>query len=173
MTDRQRRAIEATIFNIEKKYSNDPRDPGGRTAWGITERDHPEMWVNGPPTKEQAIEFYSETNKEYWQSRYDALVYEPIALELFEAGVLCGPGRAVKFLQEAFNLLLPDLTTWTVLRVDGVFGPVTLATVNRFCAVNDDWCRALYRAMNGEQYLRFKTIANPAFMRGWCAKRLD
>ena len=29
------------------KETNDPKDAGGRTKYGISERAHPEVWVDG------------------------------------------------------------------------------------------------------------------------------
>lgn len=39
------------VVGVEGGYVNDPRDPGGRTIYGITERDHPDLWRAGPLEK--------------------------------------------------------------------------------------------------------------------------
>ena len=48
-------------IGLEGKPSNDPRDPGGFTIWGLAKRFHP--WISMSTTIEQAKEVYL---NEYW-----------------------------------------------------------------------------------------------------------
>lgn len=60
MRDSFNRAFELTI-GLEGKPSNDPKDPGGFTIWGLAKRYHPEIDAN--TTIEYAKKVYLE---KYW-----------------------------------------------------------------------------------------------------------
>lgn len=160
-------AFSGVILGIEGGYSNHPDDPGGRTIYGISEKSNPDLWVDGPPTLEQAQQRYWEN---YWSPRYEQLTHAPCATELFEAGVLCGRSNAIRFLQRAYNAL--KLKTWIPLTVDGRIGPKTIAAVNGLCQKRE-WAHALYRGQNHFQACYLLECNNPAMVRGWFAKRLD
>lgn len=158
------------VMELEGILSNHPRDPGGLTAWGITKRDHPDLFANGRmPTRDEAKRVYVERG--YWKPIFERLVSERIACELFEAGVLCGRRTSTMFCQTAHNYLADWSWSNGPLKIDGAFGPVTLQAVNGLCALGYE--TALYRAMNVEQGIRFKTIGHPDFIRGWFNKRLN
>jgi len=53
------------VVGVEGGYVNDPRDPGGRTIYGITERDNQDLWRAGPPTLAQAKARYK---RDYWDA---------------------------------------------------------------------------------------------------------
>ena len=100
-------------------YTNDPLDAGGRTKWGISERANPDLWVNGPPTYEQA-------RKRYYD-RYVAPfngIKDPVLLhQLVDWGVTSGPTKVIQLLQQVIGAA-----------IDGKIGPQTLAKVNDFAA---------------------------------------
>lgn len=77
-------------------YTNDPRDPGGETKFGISKRAHPELDIKNL-TPEQALRVYLD---EYWfPSGADDLPY-PDCLVVFDTAILCGTGRATAWLRE-------------------------------------------------------------------------
>lgn len=183
-TERFKRAL-AYVLELEGLLSNHPDDPGGLTYMGITARDHPDLFANGRIPTRQECE--ARIWRDYWRPQYDHLTYEPLAHELLEAGLLCGKARAGLFVQAAFNLLRPD--GWKCLEPDGVFGPISLAAVSRYCRMSDEAADGLYAAANGEEYEHFEKIVEGTtedsigmtvpqrtrlrkFVRGWCAKRL-
>lgn len=103
----------AHVVGLEGGYVNDPHDPGGETIYGITKRDHPDLWANGRPTLEQAQARY---RAEYWDAcRCDSLP-NPYDLIVFDAAVNQGPVQAVMMLQKALRLT-----------PDGQVGPLTIA----------------------------------------------
>ena len=72
------KAFELTI-GLEGKPSNDPRDPGGFTIWGLAKKYHPEIDAN--TTLEYAKEVYL---KQYWiPAGCDAAPY-PMDICLFD-----------------------------------------------------------------------------------------
>jgi lysozyme family protein len=94
----------------------DPHDRGGRTAWGISERAHPEAWQPGPPTRAQARVIYW---TDYVQPFAVLDVDDRIRTALVDDAVLSGVGTSIRSLQRVVS------TT-----PDGVIGPETLARVH-------------------------------------------
>ncbi len=103
-------------------------DQGGRTAWGISKRAHPDVDVEHL-TRDQALAIY---RSDYWSPIKADQLPAPFALALFDASVNLGPVEAVKLLQRV--LRVPD---------DGVMGSRTLraaskangSTLGRFLAL--------------------------------------
>lgn len=109
----------ALVIQREAKDTNDPKDPGGLTRFGIAQKYHPEIDV-AKLTAADAKAFY---RSEYW----DRCNLEPvsaisrrIAIKLFDIAVSQGAGRPQRWLQLAMRKL-----GWRV-KADGVVGPRTL-----------------------------------------------
>ncbi|MDP3939797.1 MAG: glycosyl hydrolase 108 family protein [Deltaproteobacteria bacterium] len=95
------RALDIVIRVIEKECADHPRDPGGKTCYGVTFRDHPDLWENGEPTLAQARERLTQA---YWlPARCDMLPW-PLALYVFDGAVNQGVEPAVKMLQQAARM---------------------------------------------------------------------
>lgn len=111
VTDTFKKAL-SFVLRWEGGYSDDPNDPGGRTIFGITERDYPSLWEDGgEPTMEDAKRIY---RRDYWEACDCGAMPSPIALMVFDSAVNQGCYRSVQFLQKAVGT-----------RPDGVFGPNT------------------------------------------------
>lgn len=144
------------VFWLEGGYVNDPADPGGETIYGITKRDHPDLWANGQPTKEQAKERYK---RDYWNPLWEQLS-QPIASELLETCVVMGVKNGVLCLQKALNRFGQSLTA------DGSFGSKTLFACS---LVKED---SLLRDFRVEQIIRAIKLAEEKpelkkFVRQW------
>jgi lysozyme family protein len=118
------KAFDLLMIN-EGGFVHDPDDPGGRTNYGITEgflraigdhRDPAEL------SKEEAREIY---RVHFWRRVKADELPEPLATMVFDAAVNHGVGGATKMMQELCNAYLGS-----GLKVDGAFGPRTLAAVN-------------------------------------------
>ena len=110
-------------------------DPGGRTRYGISRNNHPQVWADGPPDEARARCFYREA---YWDVlRLGEVRSRVVAAEILEFAVHSSTPRkgqsnvAVLTAQEAVNDVrakwrgdLEDI--WE----DGVIGPQTLAALN-------------------------------------------
>jgi len=97
-------------------YTNDPRDPGGETRWGIAKRFNPSLDIKNL-TKPQAIACYHDR---YWNAlRCDELAW-PICLIVFDCAVNPGQSFAATNLQKVSGV-----------HADGRIGPVTIAAANR------------------------------------------
>lgn len=85
-------------------YTNDPKDPGGETKWGISKRAHPELDIKNL-TLEQALGIYK---KDYWDCyRSRGLDLDSVdpdyAIAVFDSGVNCGVGRCLAWHDRAKN----------------------------------------------------------------------
>ena len=108
-----------------REVTNDPRDPGGMTAWGISRRYHPSWdgWArvdagvtSGPEFEAQVAEFYRATYWSLWESA-PARVREV----LVDTAVNMGSRYAVTCMQDA----LCKLAGTPYIVVDGKWGPQT------------------------------------------------
>lgn len=95
----------------EGSYSDLEKDPGGRTIFGITERDYPEdfakiyaLYKQGK--KDEALkltkEFY---RKNFWQYRYQLIHDTALAFKLFDLSVNIGKVKAIKLLQQILKYI--------------------------------------------------------------------
>jgi lysozyme family protein len=108
----------------EGGYVDHPKDPGGRTNHGVTQRVW-EEWI-GRPSNEKEMRALTPLmvtplyKRKYWDvCRADDLV-AGVDYCVFDVAVNSGPGRAIKFLQSSVGVT-----------ADGGFGPVTLAAVKK------------------------------------------
>ncbi len=103
------------LIGEEGGYSNNSRDPGGETMWGITRRVAIQEGYNGD------MHYLSrETAKGIAQKRYWDVVKADdlpavMRLPMFDASFNSGPTQAVKWLQRALDIV-----------DDGNLGPMTL-----------------------------------------------
>ncbi len=107
------RAIEF-VLSHEGGYSNDPRDPGGETNFGISKRAFPDVDIKGL-TREAAIELY---RVNYWEKCRCGDFPPQMGVLLFDTAVNQGPGQAIRILQRAIGVT-----------VDSIIGEQTLAAV--------------------------------------------
>ena len=101
---------------------DDPDDPGGRTSRGITQREydayrksHPDLPSDVWSAPQSAISDIYDIS--YWQP-WCPQFPDGVDYVFFDISVLSGPGRAVRWLQEALDVA-----------VDGHIGVITLSTL--------------------------------------------
>lgn len=107
-------ALQKVLAN-EGGYVNDPDDPGGATKYGVTQSDMPDVDIQSI-TPEQATAYYQ---AHFINPLYTSIRSQAILDKLVDMGVLFGFTESVLLLQFAL-----------ALKMDGVFGPVTLSAVN-------------------------------------------
>lgn len=109
------------VLKEEGGYSNNPRDRGGPTNYGITQSTYNAYRYRSVQkiTPEEVKDIYL---KGYWEDaccdKLDELGYPKLAEAVMDTAVNCGSGSARLMLQRAL-----------FVRTDGVIGPVTLGAV--------------------------------------------
>jgi lysozyme family protein len=150
----------AVILREEGGNDDDPRDHGGRTSRGITQREwdafrilHPgrpsDVWK---ATDADIAAIYSAIP--YW-SPYAILMPAGVDLCFFNASVNSGPRQAAKELQRCLRV-----------DADGSIGNITLAALK---SVNDR--RGLIEQMSERRRIFYRSLAQcPIYCRGWLGR---
>lgn len=99
----------------EGGYSNDPKDPGGETNWGISKRQYPLEDIKNL-TRAEALRLYY---NDYWQKPGIAQLPIELAFQVFDCGVNIGTSTSVRLLQGVVGV-----------PADGQVGPQTRAAVS-------------------------------------------
>lgn len=137
------------VLGIETgQITDDPRDAGGLTHWGISQRAYPDLNIRAL-TRDHAIELY---RADYWTPSYAQFLADHaprLAIALFDSAVLDGVGAEIKLFQKAMGV-----------KADGVFGANTRAVAMQ---TND----GLLPEFLGYRAVRYAESRNHDFMRGW------
>ena len=112
------------LLKSEGGYVNNPKDPGGRTNLGVTQKTW-EAWVGRESsekeikalTKDQVAPLYK---AKYWTACYGPQLPLGVDYAVFDAAVNMGVGRAVKLLQESLGCV-----------PDGQIGPRTIQLIDQ------------------------------------------
>lgn len=170
--------ILADILRIEgwPLYTNDPADMGGPTKGGIT-MGALSAWRQRPIAAEDVEKLGEDEARAIYRSRYivgpnfDKLADELLKATMVDTGVLHGPEKAIKWLQEACNRERLIIGTERVpyigeLVVDGSCGSKTQYAANHlpgeFLRQRVIAARLRY---TGRQIMKPKQVR---FAAGWC-----
>ena len=153
-----------------KVVHNDPRDPGGQTAWGISRRYHPDWpgWALIDAGREAEIpdlvsDFYRETYRSLWDSA--PVRVRPV---LVDTAVNMGSMYAVQLLQDGMNKLAGS----EYLTVDGKWGPKTDYALKH--AHHDGLAYAMCALRMAEYNRRARKDKNKqVFLGGWMNRVSD
>lgn len=127
------------VLKKEGGYVDNPHDDGGATNYGITTKSL-SRWRRCPVTKEdiKALgmeEVFLIYKANYWDiCGLNWITQYPIALAIFDSGVLFGTGASRISAQKALNL-----SGFPEIKVDGVMGPKTLSALN--CADPEEFLK--------------------------------
>lgn len=145
---------------------DDPKDPGGRTNEGITQRTYDayrslkglskqDVYLMVPAERDQIY------HDQYWIAVRGDDLPAGVDFAVFDGGVNSGPGESIQWLQRALGPLYTG-------RIDGIFGMATLAAVK---AVNDN--DGLIDRMEAERLAFLKALPTwGRFGNGW-KSRID
>jgi lysozyme family protein len=111
------------VLKHEGGYIDHPKDPGGRTNLGVTQRVW-EEWIGHPATEKDMRELTPAIvapmyEMRYWRTSYCEKLPRGLDLLVFSMAVNAGAGRSVKLLQDAIGVV-----------ADGVIGPNTMTKIN-------------------------------------------
>ncbi len=142
----------------EGGYADVPGDRGGRTKYGISQAQYPDVDIKGL-TWDQAKAIYK---RDWWDKfGYGKIKDQALANKVLSMAVVMGPGRAHRLLQAAINVV-----SAAMLQIDGFLGPVSYHVINE--------CDAgmLLEAFKQQCVGRFEQIASAdatqgKFLRGW------
>jgi len=142
-------------------YTNDPKDAGGETRWGISKRSNPTVDIKNL-TYKQATEIYK--NKYFTPSIETLAITHPnIAFKVFDMGVLMGPKTAVKVLQRTLN----DQSIHS-MAVDGQMGVITIGKIISSELLDSDLLRLYITALEKRIFwLVMRKPWNLKFKAGW------
>jgi lysozyme family protein len=148
------KAVEI-VLEKEGVLSDDSRDPGGLTKYGISKKAYPALDIANL-TVADAIAIY---RRDYWAAvRGDDLPWA-FALPLFDSAVNQGPGAAIRFFQLALGV-----------KVDGNFGPATLAAARAVQGTPD----AVLAAFMAHRIVHYASLGTwPVYGRGWARRAFD
>lgn len=147
----------------EGKYSNDPLDSGGKTIYGITERDYKDdfrkiykLYIENK--KELALDtakrFYK---REFWDDLYMEIPDSSLSFKIFDLSVNRGKITAIKLLQRAIYYDFGK-----TIKVDGKFGQITLGAIK---SINSE---ALYKSYIQWNEKSYKSLSKFwYFGKGW------
>lgn len=168
------------VIAREGGYTNDPRDAGGETNFGVTlatARAYGYVGAMQDMPRDTAYQIYLQR---YWlQPRFDqlAIVDATLADKLLDIGVNMGPATGVQFVQRALNVLNQQAQAFPDIAVDGGLGPMTLTALKAFYAMRGaDGARVLLNMVSAQQSVRYielaeKSPTNEAFEYGWQLNR--
>jgi len=157
MTKNFRDCLEL-VLKHEGGYVDHPKDPGGRTNLGVTQRVW-EDWV-GHEVDEKAMRALTPAivapmyEMKYWRTSYCEKLPRGLDLLVFSMAVNAGSGRSVKLLQDAIGVV-----------ADGVIGPRTMARINE---ANVETLIDNFSEARRQFYRGLKTF--PVFGRGWLSR---
>jgi len=164
------------VFRMEGKYADNKKDPGGKTMYGVTEAVARSVGYKGDMkdlTTDQAREIYKEL---YWDiNRLDSVNNQEIAMEIFEAGVNCGPKFVSKYTQRALNVFNRMERDWADMEVDGTFGPITLGILNNLSPSRESNILKALNCLQGYHYITCgeRNENLEVFMPGWFNHRIS
>jgi len=148
-------AIGFVLAN-EGGYSNDPADAGGPTRFGITHDEAQRHGLNVMTiTVDQAMTIY---RADYWA--FDNVALQPVATKMLDIVVNFGVSGGMKIIQQAAQV-----------QPDGVYGPATVAAINRLPA--DAMLRALCAA-SADHYIDIvlHRVSQLVFLKGWIRRSI-
>jgi len=171
-----------TVLGKEAGYSDDPRDSGGKTKYGITESVARAFGYVGPMNLLSLGQAKAIYRGRYWdalQLDQVASLAPAVAGELFDTAVNLGTDQAATFLQRALNVLNKEGSWYPDVKADGRIGPMTLASLREFVRRRGaEGQVVLLRALNvlqGAFYVELseRRAKDEAFVYGWLLNRVE
>lgn len=170
------------LIGREGGYSNDPKDSGGETMWGITARVARAYGYDAPMHEMSRLTAVAIYRQKFWERQHldeiDALS-PAVADELLDSSVNCGEGNAGAWLQRSLNVLNQEGALYADIKADGSIGPVTVAALKEYLARRGkEGERVMLRALNSLQGAYYIGLAearskDERFVYGWFNNRVE
>jgi len=172
------------VMEYEGYYSDDPVDRGGETFMGISRRFHsdwsgwyiidslkhkkdfPDNLKHNELLRLSVKELYK---KNYW-NRFmgDYVMSQEIANKLYDMSINIGVLRTIGSLQRALNLLNRNQNDYSNIIEDGIFGRITLNTLNSH-PNNNKYILTILNTLQASHYIELSELSESQeiFLRGW------
>lgn len=168
------------VVGVEGGYSNNPKDPGGETMYGITKRVAVANGYRDEMSKMPLSVAKAIYKKHYWDiNKLDEVdfVLPDVALEMFDTGVNVGVAVAATMLQRSLNVLNRGQSDYADIKADGVIGPMTMHSLQGFLKVRPKGGKVLLGMLNALQGARYIELCEKNekledFVFGWFANRV-
>jgi lysozyme family protein len=149
------------VLVSEGGYVDHPKDPGGATNQGVTQRTY-DAFRGSHGLKLRTVRSMTETERDmiyrlqYWDAVKGDQLPAGVDYVLFDGGVMSGPKQSIKWLQRALGSAYTG-------QIDGVIGLATLAALDKI----DDKA-ALIDRICARRMLYLRALETwPDFGRGW------
>lgn len=178
-------AILGAVFMMEGGEVNNPKDPGGHTNHGVTQKvaeSHKEVLAKeygwdgkmGSLTKEMAAEIYIDDYVLKPNFVAFADISPAVTHKLVDAGVNTGVSRPAKWIQLSLNEMSRDGKDYPKIQVDGKVGA---STVNAYKALQKKRgkvaaCKVMIKLLDAKQLIHYTSLNMPEFVYGWVANRI-
>lgn len=170
--------IIGAVVAVEGGYVNNPKDPGGATNHGITEkvaRDHGYTGHMKDLSVEAAKSIYYEDY--ILKPGYAPLIEKSpaVAWKLTDIGVNAGPGRGSRWFQQSLNALNRDGKDYPQLTVDGKVGPGTIRAYEGLATARGEVkaCELTIKLLDSYQAQHYVSLTNlKTFTVGWVDHRI-
>lgn len=175
-------SVFTTTLGLEGGFVDDPRDSGGATRYGITERVARANGYAGSMGELPIAEARRIAKVQYWDTlRLDDVdrLSPAIAKELFDTGYNMGVAAAGRMLQRALNVLNRCGADYSDVTADGVVGPMTIAALRSYLTTRGPAGAAVVlRALNALQGAAYIELAerrakDETFVYGWLKNRVE
>ena len=158
--------VAKIIAREGSSYTNDPKDRGGPTKFGITQSTL--AWFRGHPVSPADVESLTlKEAQEIYAKRYilgpgfDKLPQGVLQSNLIDFGVMSGPQLAIMHLQEALGV-----------RADGIIGPHTLTALQQASPLEVNKQLVARRCLMAARLCK-KDPKQLAFLVGWLQRFLS
>jgi lysozyme family protein len=154
----------AAVLKFEGGKVNNPKDPGGKTNQGITQRTYDAYRAKHGQTKRDVYTMTDEERDDIYKSQYWDLVKGDdlppgVGFAVFDGAVNSGVSQSAKWLQGALGALYKG-------KIDGIIGAGTLTAAQ---SVNDH--DALILAMENRRMDFLKALSTwDEFKTGWTSR---
>lgn len=165
----------------EGGYSNNAKDSGGETMYGITEQVARAHGYKGAMKDIPRDVARTIAKEQYWDiMRLDdvAALSRPIAKEMFDTGFNAGQATVVKFLQRTLNVGNRMGRDYPDIVADGLMGRLSVAALRSFLDKRKrEGETVILRALNGLQVAHYTELAerrtkDEEFWFGWLLNRV-
>lgn len=170
-----------TLILAEGGYSDNKKDSGGKTMYGITEAvARANGYTGGMSAMPRSIAEKIYTARYWVGPKFDkvAELAPSVAAEMFDCGVNMGPATAAKYLQRILNAYNREQKLYEDILVDGQLGPRSIATLqsclrSRGYVAEGTILKGIV-CLRGARYLELAETreSQEEFVFGWIANRI-